>query len=194
MTLNEILLRRGMTMYRLSKESGVPYTTISDICSGKTSIEKCSVATLYNISKSLKVTIESLIESKMNAQNKPYRASFEVFKSNVCHLVKDEGDIDFVLNTLATDEVRVLYNRKWFAESFYLLAMVDYISHENKVPLCTRYNDIRKCRMRETLFPASVVIVDAAMRTDCQKHESLNKAIPEFLRFNIVEYEVRNVY
>ena len=193
MYLNEILREKNISQYMLSKRSGVPQSTISEICSGKARIEKCSADTLYKISKSLNVTMESLIESAMKAQNEPRRTSFEVFKSNVCHLVKDKGDIDFVVDVLTTDEIRALYDRKWYAESFYLLAMVDYISRVNEVPLCTKYNDIRRCKMQEIVYPASVVIMDQAMSSDSQKKESLRKAIPEFLRFNIVECEVRNV-
>ncbi len=194
MYLNEVLSEKNMSRYMLSKRSGVPQSTISEICSGKAKIEKCSADTLYRISKTLNVTMESLIESEMEAQNKPHRTSFEVFKSNICHLVKDKGDIDFVLDILTTDEIRTLYNRKWYAECLYLLAMVDYISRENEVPLCTKYDDIRRCKMQKTLYPASVVILDTALNTDRQRQESLSKAIPEFLRFNIVECEVRNVY
>lgn len=194
MYLKKILSEKNMSQYMLSKRSGVPQSTISEICSGKAKIEKCSADTLYKISKTLNVTMESLIESEIKAHNEPYRTSFEVFKSNICHLVKDKGDMDFVLDILTTDEIRTLYNRKWYAESFYLLAMVDYLSHENDVPLCTKYNDIRRCKMQETLYPASVVILDAAFNTERQRQESLSKAIPEFLRFNIVECEVQNVY
>lgn len=194
MYLNDILNQRNMSRYMLSKRSGVPQSTVSEICSGKAKIEKCSADTLYKISKALNVTMESLIEKEMEAQNAPQRASFEVFKSNVCHLLKDKGDIDFVLDTLTSDEVRSLYNREWYAECFYLLAMVDYISRENGIPLCTGYNDIRKCKLQDTVFPVSTVLFDKALNTEKNKRESLSKAIPEFLKFNIVECEVRDVY
>ena len=40
MSLNEALAQKNITKYRLWKESGVPQATISDICTGKTRIEK----------------------------------------------------------------------------------------------------------------------------------------------------------
>ena len=46
MKINEILTHKKMTKYRLSKESGVAQTTITDICSGKTRMEKCGAGTL----------------------------------------------------------------------------------------------------------------------------------------------------
>ena len=189
MYLNELLEQKNMTKYRLSKTSGVPQTTIVDICSGKTKIEKCSADTLFKLAKVLDVTMESLIGDAMEC-----RAEFEVFKSNVCHLVKDMGDMDFIIDTLETDRIRTLYQKRWYPESLYLLAMVDYISRENGLPVCKEYNDLRRARLSETLFPASVVVMCAATRSDKAKMDSLNAAIPEFMRFNIVESEVRNVY
>ena len=48
---------------------------------------------------------------------------------------------DFI-ETLKTDEVRRLYERRWCREAMYLVAMIDYLSRTNDVPLCTNYNDM----------------------------------------------------
>lgn len=195
MYLNDLLIEKKMSKYRLARESGIPQTTIVDICSRKARIEKCSADTIYKIAKALNVSMESLIESEMNIDTAlPKRVAFDVFKSNVCHFVKDKGDIDFIIDTLSSDEVRNLYNRKWYAESFYLLAMVDYLSRENDVPICTNYNDIRSQRLQSTLYPASAVLSDTVLNTDKYRKKCMDNAIPEFLHFNIVESEVRNVY
>ena len=60
--INEIIENKKMTRYRLAKESGIAYTTINDICSGKAQLKKCSAETLYRISKVLGVSMENLIE------------------------------------------------------------------------------------------------------------------------------------
>lgn len=195
MYLNRLLQEKKMSKYRLAKESGIPQTTIMDICSGKAHIEKCSADTIYKIAKVLDVTMESLIEEAIHPSNlEPLRNSFDLFKSNVCHYVKDKGDIDFIIETLSKDEIRTLYDRKWYAESFYLLAMVDYLSKENDVPICTNYNDIRSKRLQEPIYPTSAVLADKAMNTDKHCKECMEHAIPEFLNYNIVESEIRNVY
>lgn len=193
MYLNDLLTKKKISKYRLAKESGVPQTTIADICSRKARIEKCSVETIYKIAKTLNVSMESLIEAELNTDNQK-RVDFDIFKSNVCHFVKDKGDIEFIIDTLSSDEVRVLYDRKWYAEAFYLLAMVDYLSKENNVPICTNYNDIRSQKLQSPLYPASAVLFDTALKTDKYCKECMKNAIPEFLHFNIVESEVRNVY
>lgn len=194
MSINELLVQKNITKYRLWKESGVPQATISDICTGKTSIEKCSAETIYRIAKVLDVSMESLIAPAVQrAKEERHRPSFELFKSNTCHMVKDMGDIPFIIQLLETNQIRKLYEKKWYPEALYLLAMLDYLSRENNVPICKNYNDIRTAKLQRPVYPSSVVILCKTLKSDAPKEECYRLAIPEFLRFNIVESEVRNV-
>ena len=188
MSINAILGNMGITKLRLAKLSGVPQTTVTDICSGKAKIGNCSGETIYRLAKALGVSMESLVADSME-----YRPAFETFKSNVCHSVKDMGDLDFLIETLETGRIRALYEKGWYAESLYLLAMVDYLSRENGFPLCAEYGDVRCAKLQKTIYPAGVLAMCAAFKSDEPKTESLREAIPEFLRHNIVEAEVRNV-
>ena len=61
MNLQTLLSQKNMTMYRLSKISGVPKTTVIDICSGKSSIEGCSAKTVFRLSKALGCPMETLM-------------------------------------------------------------------------------------------------------------------------------------
>lgn len=191
MTLNTLLAEKNITMYRLSKLSGIPSATISDIFSGKAKIEKCSGETLYKLAKTLNVSMESLLESSF--ANEENRISFENFKSNVCHRVKELGDLDFIAETLKSDDIRRYYDKKWYAESFYLLAMVDYLSRENDIPIYAKYNDLRQQKLSEKLYPASIIALSVAANDNTVQKASEKKAIPEFLRFNIIEGNVRDV-
>ena len=194
MTLNEMLEQKNITKYRLWKESGLPQATISDICTGKTRIEKCSAETIYRIAKVLDVPMESLIAPSVRSMDeKRRRPSFEIFKSNICHRVKDMGDIPFVIDLLQSNQIRKLYEKKWYPEALYLLAMLDYLSRENHIPICKNYNDIRAAKLQQLVYPSSVVIMCKALKSDVPKEDCIRMAIPEFLRFNIVESEVRNV-
>ena len=189
MNINDLLKQKNITKYQLSKKSGVPYTTINDICHEKVTIPKCSAATVYKLSKVLDIPMESFVADSME-----YRQSFETYKSNICHMVKDMGDIDFIIDTLESDKIRKLYQKRWYPESLYLLAMVDYLSRENDLPICNEYNEIRSARLREPIYPSSVIAMSAFSHSDQPKKNSYAQAIPEFIRFNIVESEVRNVY
>ena len=63
MIIEDLLVRNGMTKYRLALEADVPHATLNDICSGKTRLEKCSAETVYKLAKALGVSMELLTES-----------------------------------------------------------------------------------------------------------------------------------
>ena len=188
MTIQERLKENNMSVYKLSKASTVPYATCNDIVNGKAKLEKCSAETVYKIAQALSVSMESILA--------PYlvkRSSFENFKSTICHRVKELGDIDFIIETLESQDIRMYFERKWYPESLYLLAMLDYISRENDVPLCDEYDDLRQYRLENTIYPSSVLAMSAASKKDDDLRYAEEAAIPEFKRFNIIENEVRNV-
>lgn len=63
MSLQTILTDKNMSMYRLSQLSGVPKTTVIDICSGKSSIENCNAKTVLLLSKALGCTMEDIMQA-----------------------------------------------------------------------------------------------------------------------------------
>ena len=128
MTIQNALQQKNMSIFRLAKASEVPYATVNDICKNKVRLEKCSAETIYRLARALDVSMEELL-----APCFVKRSSFKNFKSTVCHRVKELGDLDFIADTLESQEIRTYYDRKWYPESLYLLAMLDYISRENEV-------------------------------------------------------------
>lgn len=188
MTIKDILKEKDISVYQLAKQSGLPYTTVRDICNGRTRLEKCSAETVYKIADTLNVSMEELLAPYLEK-----RISFENFKSAVCHRVKTIGDIKFILETLKSNEIRIYFNREWYPESLYLLAMVDYLSRENNVPLDSDYDDIRKYKLDRIIYPAGIRAMSVFEKNEDVLKESEKKAIPEFMRFNIVESEIRNV-
>ena len=71
--------------------------------------------------------------------------------------------------------------------------MLDYISRINDVPLCEEYSDLRRQSLQDVLYPSSIIATAAMTNSDEAKQKAKTEAIPEFMRFNIVESEVRNV-
>ena len=61
MDLQTLLDEQNLSMYRLSKISGVPKTTVIDICSGKSNIRNCTAYTVYKIAKTLNCSMEDLM-------------------------------------------------------------------------------------------------------------------------------------
>lgn len=121
------------------------------------------------------------------------RDSFENFKSNMCHMLRRDGDLQFLKNVISSDLVTKYYEKKWLAECLYTLAMIDYLCRLNEIPIVTNYNSLRCMKMKEIIYPTSLYLYSKIMDQPDALSEAYENSIPEFKRFNIVENEVRNV-
>ena len=66
------------------------------------------------------------------------------------------------------------------------------LAKDSGIPYTT-INDLRNMKLKDTIYPSSVLMASRITGNDALLEESEREAIPEFLRFNIVESEVRNV-
>lgn len=155
----------------------------------KTKLKNCSAETVYKLSKLFNVTMEELLQDSVEN-----RLDFEIFKSNVCHRVKDTNEFDFIIETLQSNDIEKYWKMKWYPETFYLLAMVDYLSRINDIPLCTKYDDIRPQSLKRTIYPRDVIMAAKLHPSLDIREKCRQESIPEFARFNIIESEIRNVY
>ena len=188
MLLKHYLNKMDMSLYRLSKDTSIPYSTLRDLYTNKTPLSKASGEVIYKISSAFDVPMEKLLYSYMKT-----RPSFENFKSETCQKIKMMGDIPFIIELLQSNQIREYYEDQWYPESLYLLSMLDYLSRENNIPVCTDYDDIRKAKLSKILFPASVIALVNATGNDQYYVEAIKNSIPEFLKHNIVESEIRDV-
>ena len=81
MTFVDLLNQKNITVYKLSKLSGVPKTTIFDISSGKTNIIDCTGRNLLALSKTLNVSIEDLLLLERELYNPMYEKNIPSFLS-----------------------------------------------------------------------------------------------------------------
>lgn len=63
--LKDILQRAGLSVYKVSKDTGIAYTTLNDIVIEKTDLKNASAALLYRLSKYLEVSMEYLYEDSL---------------------------------------------------------------------------------------------------------------------------------
>ena len=177
-------------MYELSKRSGIAYSTLSDIIKGKTPIDRVSSRNLHALAEALDYSMDTLY-SMMHV---PERTSFETFKSQVRHEVKMLGDISFIDETLRTDMINRYWHWEWYYEAFYLLAMLDYLCRLNKVSIESKYDSLREYSLPETVYPMDIELAAKIEdRLDIRK-TAIRESIPEFIKYNIVEKEIRDVY
>ena len=189
MTINKLLKQNNVRKIEVSKMTGIPYSTLCDICSGKTKLQNCSAELVFKLAQYFNVSVESLMTTYLNQA-----ISFEIFRSNVCHELKSKGDIQFIRDLLENDLVRIYFDDDLVLMSLYLLAMLDYLLHRNNLPECTAYEDIRQYKLQQPMFSSSIMamcsVVDNAEEL---KAKYLKNAIPEFLAFNIVEGDIDDV-
>jgi len=122
------------------------------------------------------------------------RICFDIFKSNVCHEVKELGDKKFLIELLSSRRIFELWEKDWYPEALYLLAMLDYLSRINEIPICVEFDEMRECKLEETVYPLGVLTLSSLAENNAAKLKSVSEAIPEFLKFNIVESMVKDVY
>ena len=190
MDFSFLLENEPMSMYECSKRSGIPYSTLSDIIKGKTPIERVSSKHLRALADTLDYSMDTLY----SIMHVPERTSFETFKSQVRHEVKLLGDIDFINETLRTDMIRLYWHWEWFYEAFYLLAMLDYLCRINKMETEKKYNDMREYKLPETVYPMDISLAAKINNNLDIRDAAIRESIPEFIKFNIVEKEIRDVY
>lgn len=62
MDLQTLLNERNLSKYQLSKLSGVPKTTIMDICAGRSDMERCNAKTVQKLAQALNCTMEDMMK------------------------------------------------------------------------------------------------------------------------------------
>lgn len=122
-----------------------------------------------------------------------YCEDFEAYKSNVCHRLHNLGDIEFIRTILTDDTITQFARHGYGAWALYLLAMLDHISKENDVPLCTKYEYLRSQKLPELIIPTGIKIDIEIFHNNSLFERAYKNAIPEFLKYNIMEGDIRNV-
>ncbi len=188
MHLKDYIDKELISLYRLSKDTSIPYSTLRDLYTDKTPLCKASGEIIYKLADALHVSMEDLLSPYMKK-----RLVFENFKSETCQELKRMGDTPFIIDLLESDRIRKYFKDQWYPEALYLLAMLDFLCKENDIPVCTDYDDIRKTKLSEPLFPSSVVALAEATNNKQYYTDAMEHSIPEFLKYNIVESEIRDV-
>ncbi len=69
MEIKEYIKNSGASVYALSKESGIPYTTLFSLSRGKSDVMECRVGTLMRLSEALGVPLMAIIEGSLAKHN-----------------------------------------------------------------------------------------------------------------------------
>ena len=187
MNFKECLEKKNVSGYALSKNTGIPYTTISDLINGKTMIQNVSLKHAIAISDYLRIDLR-----KLNELEPLSFMDFRYFRNNLLSDLKRSDQITFINRIIKAKEIDFYYKNNAKEYAFYLLALIDYLSRINKHKLYTsRYNNLRKETLDNPFFVGSKLI---KFNTIEEAEKGLEiKVIPEFKKFNIIESDVFNV-
>ena len=187
MKFKELLKNKRVTGYALSKDTGIPYTTINDLINGRTIIQNISLKHALAISNCLNVDLITLSQIESTSF-----IEFRYFRNNVLHDLKRLNASEFFNKIIREKQIDFYYKNNGKEYAFYLLALIDYLSNKFNIPKYEkRYNDIRKETLSRPFFVGSTLVSFDSIEEAEQK---LNiHVLPEFKKFNIIEEDVFNV-
>lgn len=187
MKFKELLIEKQITGYALSKNTGIPYTTINDLINGRTIIQNISLKHAIKIADFLNVKIDDLAHL-----DKEELIEFRYFRNNALHELKSIGADNFIKKVIKEKEIDYYYKNNGKEYAYYLLALIDYLANMyglNKFE--KRYNDLRKEKLQKPFFVGSNLIHYNTVE-EAEKEFGIT-VIPEFKKFNIIEEDVFNV-
>lgn len=81
--LKQYLKQNKISIYSLSKETGIPYSTLNDLCNGKVEIDNCKVGMLMKLTNALKLSTDDLYDICQRKDN-----SFTIKQTNTQATIK----------------------------------------------------------------------------------------------------------
>ena len=148
MTFKDLLNKKKISGYSLSKNTGIPYTTINDLINGKTIIQNTSLKNALLIADFLNVDVSAL--AKLDTQS---FVEFRYFRNNVLTELKNVGFDRFLAEIIKNKEIDFYYKNKGQQYAYYLLALIDYLCRINNQPIYdARYNELRKNKLTNPFF------------------------------------------
>lgn len=104
MTIYDLLVKKGLTVYKLSQISGISKSTLFDIFSGKSNILECRLRVVLKLSEFLEVSINDLVTLDPILYNEAYEKNLPEFLLKDIKIIKDRRNINKPLFDCYLDE------------------------------------------------------------------------------------------
>ena len=192
--LRSVLNDKNISLYQLEKASHISHATLNDIYNERSNIDNCSILVMSKIAASLNMDIDDLYK-KLTYRDLSlftYNEDFDLFKSDTLQRLKREKEEDFIKRMATTDVINNYYQNNKYKEALYLLALLDYLSKKNSLPLLKQYDYLRDYKLDKVYVSKSLYLLLAYKSTTVTS--IYKECIKEFLKYNIVEAEIDNTY
>lgn len=167
MNFEKELKKRGINIRSCSIQSGIPYATLYPIIKGRVDIGTCSYFTVAKLAKFLGCRPDEIVYEIED---------FQTFRNKLHHRIK-QNELELILETVEGDDVSRYMRHEDYLKALYLVASVDYLSKKNDIPLCDKFDDVRKIRLNMPYYVGDSALLGSAK----------DSCIDEFLRYNIYE-------
>ena len=191
--LRSVLNDKNISLYQLEKASHISHATLNDIYNERSNIDNCSILVMSKIAASLNMDIDDLYK-KLTYRDLSlftYNEDFDLFKSDTLQRLKREKEEDFIKRMATTDVINNFYQNNKYKEALYLLALLDYLSKKNSLPLLKQYDYLRDYKLDKVYVSKSLYLLLAYKSTTITS--IYKECIKEFLKYNIVEAEIDKV-
>ena len=93
MSIKEYLKKNNISIADISRDSGIPYTTVGDIINGRTDVDNASVGVLHGIADRVNMTMEELYQILKNDNSVPeLHDGYRIIISNGKYFIKKDGN------------------------------------------------------------------------------------------------------
>ena len=86
--LKDYLKKENITIYELSKKTGIAYSTLSDLCNGKVDIDNCKVSIIKKLSEYFNISMNNIYNICLKKDNE---FIVDSLKKNVCTYSKNKN-------------------------------------------------------------------------------------------------------
>ena len=166
MNFEKELRTRKMNIRTCSLLSGIPYATLYPIIKGQVDIGTCEYYTVAKLARTLGYRPDEIVYIKED---------FQTFRNNLHHELKD-NELELTIEVMQSDRVEYYARHEDYVPMLYLIAMMDYVCNKNGIPLCDKYDEYRKLKLKEPYFVG-----------DNLSSRDKDGCIEEFVKYNIYE-------
>ena len=163
----EELKKKGVNIRTCSIQSGIPYATLYPIIKGHIDIGTCSYYTVAKLAAYLGYRPDEIVYKSED---------FQTFRNNLHHRLK-RYQLEVLLELIEGDDVETCLRHKDYLKAMYLVATADYLSKKNGIPLCDKFDSVRKMKLEQPYYVGDSSLLDT----------SPDHCIDEFLKYNIYE-------
>ena len=122
-----------------------------------------------------------------------YARDFDEFKMRVSECIDVYGENAFFDALIEEDTITEFYAQNRNKECLYLLAALDYFCRVRQRAKVIKYADFSRMRLKQTLWPENLRLLNATLKYWNLMQKIKSNAVPEFLKYNIVEGDILNV-